>query len=77
MTGLLRISGWLLVAAGAIIVLTWFIEPLREIWPYLLQLPLPIRIGLSVAGLGLTVIMATLIWERWNEREEDESLLED
>jgi len=77
MTGLLRITGFLLILAGAVIVLTWFIEPLRKIWPYLLQMPLPLRIGFSVAGVGLIVIMATLIWERWNEREDDRDLLDD
>ena len=77
MTQLLRITGFLLIAAGALIVLTWFIEPLREIWPHLLELPMPLKIGFSVAGIGLIVIMATLIWERWNEREEDRSLLDD
>ena len=34
MTRLLRITGFLLIAAGAIIVLTWFIKPLRALWPY-------------------------------------------
>lgn len=77
MTQLLRITGFLLIAIGAVIVLTWFIEPLRELWPFLMRLPLPIRIGTGIAGIGLVVILASLIWERWNEREEDKSLLDD
>jgi hypothetical protein len=77
MTQLLRITGFLLIVAGAIVVLTWLIEPLRQIWPWLLQLPIPIRIGFGLAGVGLVVILASLIWERWNEREEDRSLLDD
>ena len=77
MTRLLRLTGFLLTLAGLIVVGTWFIEPLRELWPMLLDLPLPIRIGLSLAGFGLIVIFATLLWERWNEREEDRSLLDE
>ena len=77
MTQLLRITGFLLVVSGAIVVLTWLIKPLRQIWPWLLQLPLPLRIGFGLAGLGLVVILSPLIWERWNEREEDQSLLDD
>lgn len=77
MTQLLRITGFLLIVTGALVVLTWLIEPLRKIWPWLLQLPLPLRIGFGLAGIGLIVILASLIWERWNEREEDKSLLDD
>ena len=47
MTQLLRITGFLLIVSGAVVVLTWLIKPLRQIWPWLLQLPLPLRIGLK------------------------------
>jgi len=77
MTRLVRITGFLLIIAGAIVFLTYFIEPLREVWPWLLELPLPIRIGLMLAGIGLLILMGSLIWERWEERELDKSLRED
>lgn len=77
MIRLVRITGFLLILAGTIISLTYFIEPLREVWPWLLELPLPIRIGLMLAGIGLLILMGSLIWERWEERELDESLRED
>ena len=77
MIRLVRITGFLLIITGAIVFLTYFIEPLREVWPWLLELPLPIRIGLMLAGIGLLILMGSLIWERWEERELDQSLRED
>ncbi|MEE4330252.1 MAG: hypothetical protein V2J10_05240 [Wenzhouxiangella sp.] len=61
MTSLLRWTGTLLIVAGLLLAGSWFIEPLRALWPLIFDLPLPIRIGLIVAGLGLLVVMATVI----------------
>ena len=55
MTDILRITGFLMMLIGGVLVASWFIEPLREVWPLLLDLPLPVRIGLGVAGAGLLV----------------------
>ncbi len=77
MNRLIRITGFLLIAAGAVVVLTWFIEPLRQLWPWLQQLPLPIQIGFALAGIGLILLLASLLWERWEERDEDRALRED
>ena len=77
MIRLARIVGILLILAGAIVVLAWMIEPLREVWPWLLELPWPIRLGFSLAGVGLLVLLGSLIWERFEERDTDKSLLDD
>jgi drug/metabolite transporter superfamily protein YnfA len=77
MIRLVRITGFLLIAAGTIVVLTWFIEPLRQIWPWLLELPLPIRIGVVMAAFGILLLVGSLLWERWEDRENDRSLLKD
>ena len=77
MIRLVRITGFLLIVAGAIVVLTWLIEPLREIWPWLASLPLPIRIGFGLAAAGLLILMGSLLYERWEERDHDKSLLEE
>ena len=77
MIRLIRIVGFLLILAGAVVVLTWLIHPLRQIWPWLAQLPLPIRIGLGAAGAGFVMLLGSLIWERIEEREHDKSLLDD
>ncbi|NDY95517.1 hypothetical protein [Wenzhouxiangella limi] len=61
MIRLLRIVGFLLIAAGLLLAASWFIEPLRQAWPLLLDLPLPIRFGLGIAGIGLLVVFATVV----------------
>jgi len=77
MIRLTRIAGFMFIAAGVVVILTWLIEPLREIWPAIRSLPLPIQIGLTLAGAGLLIILGSLIWERFEERERDRSLRED
>lgn len=64
MIDVLRITGWLMMALGALLIGSWFIAPLRELWPLLLSLPMPVRIGLVVAAAGLLVVFATVVQER-------------
>ncbi len=61
MNSLLRVIGFLMMIAGALLIASWFIEPLRQLWPLLLDLPLPIRVGLVVAGVGLVIVFATVV----------------
>jgi hypothetical protein len=77
MIRLLRILGFLMIVTGAIVLITWLIKPLRMVWPWLMALPLPIKIGIGVAATGFLLLLSTLIWERWSEREHDRSLLDD
>lgn len=77
MIGLVRITGFLLIVAGAVCILTWLIEPLRAIWPWVRQLPLPIQIGFALAAFGLVLLICTLLWERWEARGEDRALREE
>ena len=72
-----RIAGFLFIVAGAIVILTQLIEPLRQIWPWLRQLPLPIQIGFGLAALGLLILMGSLIYERIDERAKDRKLLDE
>jgi len=74
MTRLLRITGFLLIGTGALVLLVWAIRPLRFIWPMLLALPPAIQIGIAVAGLGMVVLMGSLIAERIGDREADRRL---
>lgn len=64
MINLLRVVGFVMIAVGLLLAASWFIEPLRALWPLLLELPLPIRIGLAVSAIGLLVLFATVIYDR-------------
>ena len=77
MTRLLRITGLLLIGSGVLVLLVWAIRPLRFIWPWVMELPLAIQIGIGAAALGLIVLMASLIAERIGEREADRKLRDD
>ena len=77
MTRLLRITGFLLIGTGILVLLVWAIRPLRFFWPVVMDLPPAIQIGMGAAGLGLVVLMASLIAERIGEREADRQLLDD
>ncbi len=74
---MLRIAGFGLIALGTVLVLVWLIDPLRVVWPWLMTLALPFRIGVLAAALGLVVLMISLILERIRERGADKELLDD
>ena len=77
MTRLIRLFGFLLIGAGALVLASYLIEPLRAVWPWLLQLPLPIQIGLGIATVGFLLLMGTVLWERLEDRQYDRDLLDD
>ena len=77
MIRLTRIVGFLLMGAGALLLLAWFIEPLRLVWPWFRALPWPIQAGLAIAALGLLLLSGSIIWERLEDAENDKSLRED
>ena len=77
MTQFVRIVGFLLVVVGALILASYLIEPLRAVWPWLLQLPLPVRIGLGLAAVGLVLVAGSVIHERLQALPEEKGLLED
>ncbi len=77
MIAALRISGFLLIALGTLLIVSWLFEPLRRLWPVLLALPLPVKIGLVVAAIGLAVLMGALLAERLEQRRAEGDLLND
>ncbi len=74
MIRLIRITGFLMIAAGAVVAASWLIKPLRLFWPWLMLLPLPIRIGVGIAAFGLLLLIGSLLHERFEEREQDREL---
>ncbi len=81
MIRLLRTAGFLLIGSGILVIAVWLIDPLRqlvaELWPKLRELPWPLQLGASLAGVGLLILVTSLIWERLGDREQDRKLLDD
>ena len=77
MIRLTRIFGIGLMAFGAILLLTWMIEPLRFLWPWFLALPVSIRLGLGAAAGVLSLLMGSLVWERLEDRQHERTLISD
>ncbi|MDX1568842.1 MAG: hypothetical protein R3200_00030 [Xanthomonadales bacterium] len=77
MIRLLRIIGFLFIGLGALILLSWAFEPARQLWPLVLALPLPVKLGLVIAVIGFMVLMGSLIWERTESSRTEGNLLDD
>ena len=73
----IRYTGFCLVIVGVLLLVSWAFEPLRNVWPIVLSLPLPVRIGAAIAVLGLTILFGSLLAERFNDRESDTALRDD
>ena len=77
----LRILGIVFVVIGALVILSWFIEPLRQAWPFLMQwfqsLPVTIQFGLIIAAIGFTILLSAIVWERLEDRKKEGNLLDD
>ena len=71
---LARLFGFLFLWIGALLLLSWFIKPLRAIGPLFLQLPLLLQIGLVIAAIGFILLLGTVIWERIESRKTDKEL---
>ena len=54
--------------------LAWFVEPLRQLWTWLRMLPGPIQLGLGAAAVGFLLLLASLLWERLEDRDKDRAL---
>ena len=81
MIRLIRILGVMLMVAGGIVILTWFIEPLREAMPlirdWFVSLPIAIRVGLIIAAIGFTLLFSSVVWERLEDRKSEHDLLDE
>ena len=77
MTKWIRRTGFAMMVIGFVITASWFIDPVWEVLRHYNMLPVPLQIGIAVATVGLTVLMISLIAERWTDRDEDAALRED
>lgn len=72
-----RRIGFAFIILGVLITLSWFIDPVWQVLHLFRKLPVPLQLGLGVAAVGLTVLMISLLAERWSDRDADSALRED
>lgn len=76
-----RVIGAMLMVIGAVVILTWLIKPLRQLWPYLIEwfrtLPGAIQLGLVLAAVGFLILFSSLVVERLEDRKKEGNLLDD
>ena len=77
MIRLIRIVGLMFMGAGTLLLLVWFIKPLRFVWPWIRELPWPIQAGLAISTIRLLLLSGSIIWERLEDMEGDRSLHDD
>jgi len=81
MIRLIRILGIILIALGAIVIIAWLIEPIRDVLPHLWdafrQLPITVQVGLGIALIGFVLLFSSIIWERLEDRKGEKDLLDD
>jgi hypothetical protein len=70
----MRMTGAIMVAAGVLIVLSYFFVPLGRVLNWFWLLPVQLQIGFGVAAIGLTVLIISLLAERWKDRHKDKAL---
>jgi uncharacterized membrane protein len=74
----IRIVGWMLMAVGVVVILSWLIEPLRKIWPtaidWFRSLPIAIQIGLIMAAIGFVLLFSSVVWERMEDRRTEKRI---
>lgn len=80
MTRIVQILGFLLMAIGGLVILTWLIKPLRELWPIVFDVfrswPMAVQVGLIIAAVGFLILISSLIWERIEDRKKEGDLLD-
>lgn len=72
----IRIAGVAFMACGVLLVITYTISPLRFLWRWFQWMDLPLQIGIAVAGIGLVILLTTMLFERLALRSYDKELKE-
>jgi ABC-type sulfate transport system permease component len=72
----IRIAGVAFMVCGVFLVITYTISPLRFLWRWFQWMDLPLQIGTAVAGIGLVILLTTMLFERLALRSYDKELKE-
>ncbi len=77
MTRPLRIFAYTLLATAVVIFVSYLIPPFRAIWPFFRSLPDALQLGVGAAFFGFILLIVSLLIERLEDRDYDESLRDD
>jgi hypothetical protein len=69
-----RRIGFAMMVLGIVLIILYIIPSFRWAWLWFKLLPGPVRFGLGVSAVGLTILMLHLVWERWRDRDADRAL---
>lgn len=76
MVRIIRILGVASILLGIVLIVSYSISPLRLAWTWFRHMAFPLQIGFSVAGIGLAILFATMLLERFTNRSYDKTLRE-
>ena len=74
MVRLLRIVGVAFIGVGLLLLVTYLVSPLQILWWWFRRMPVPLQIGFGVAGIGLVILLTTMLFDRAANREYDKDL---
>lgn len=73
----LWITGWIAIVLGALTLVGWAWEPLRQLARLLLALPLAVRAAAALGVLGFAFLLGSVIADRIEQRRNEGDLLDD
>lgn len=74
MVRLLRIVGVAFMVVGVLLLVTYLVSPLQILWWWYRQMPMPLQVGFGVAGVGLVILLTTMLFDRAANRQYDKDL---
>ncbi|MCZ6705992.1 MAG: hypothetical protein O6942_08845 [Bacteroidetes bacterium] len=73
----IRILAYALLGTAAVIFVSYVIPPLRAIWPFFTTLPGAMQLGIGAGFFGFVLLIVSLIIERIEESDYNQSLRDD
>lgn len=73
----IRILAYALLGTAAVIFISYVIPPLRAIWPFFKSLPGAMQLGIGAGFFGFVLLVVSLVLERMEESDYNQSLRDD
>ncbi|MDX1740805.1 MAG: hypothetical protein R3178_05900 [Rhodothermales bacterium] len=73
----LRLIGIAMMGLGALMLVGYFVTPVRLAWAWFRTAPVPVQIGVGIAAIGLIILMVSLVAEKWRDDRREGDLTAD